>query len=226
MKNQDQTSPSWQAFIEGPIYADDQALWRDDLAFAIIAEHPGLRESISGRVAPLLIQTVGLVRALTGVDLLAIACGRRPAQGLCLGFGMNTLEPYDLLQVFELDRVHAYEWIAAQVVEAAQTLQALRHHEPSLPTRIRLHQGTISDLSTLADVSMRIIYTANVFTWEVPMMPETFARAIQEILRVLADGGVVLSWGSAGVLEAHLAQHGRMLLSSSLVSIFQKGSQP
>jgi hypothetical protein len=226
MQNQDQIPLLWQAFIEGPMYADDQVPWRDDLAFAMIAEHPGLRDSISGRVAPALTQAIGLVRALTGVDLLAVICSRRPAQGLCLGFGMNALEPYDLLRVCELDRVHAYEWIAAQVVEAAQMLQALRHDEPSLPTRIRLHQGTISDLSALADASIQIIYTASVFTWEVPMMPETFARAMQELLRVLVDGGVVLSRGSAGVLEAHLARHGRTLLSSSLMSIFQKGSQP
>ena len=222
MQNQEQTPLPWQAFIEGPIYADDHAPWRDDLAFAIIAEHPGLRDSISGRVAPALTQAIELVQALTGVDLLAIVCGQRPAQGLCLGFGMNTLEPYDLLQVFELDRVYAYEWIAAQVVEAAQTLQALRYHEPALPTRIRLHHGTISDLGTLAAASIQIIYTASVFTWEIPMMPETFARTIQEILRVLADGGVVFSRGSAGVLEAHLVRHGHMLLSSTDVSISER----
>jgi hypothetical protein len=88
-----------------------------------------------------------------------------------------------------------------------------------------LHHGTVSDLSALADASIRVIYTANVFTWEIPMMPETFSKAIQEILRVLVDGGVVLSRGSAGVLEAHLAQHGRMLLPLSLISVFQRGGQ-
>ena len=55
------------------------------------------------------------------------------------------------------------------------------------------------------------------------MMPETFRKAIQEILRVLADSGVVLSRGSAGVFEAHLARHGRLLLPTAHMSVFQKG---
>lgn len=215
----------WQAFLAGPVYADDHAPWRADPAFVEIAAHPGLRDSIGGRVAPALTQAIGLVQALSGVDLLEVVGAHRPARGLCLGFGMNSLEPYDVLQVFGLDQVHAYEWVAEQVLEAAQTLQALRLAEPSLPTRIRLHHGTVSDLSALADASMRVIYTANVFTWEIPMMPETFSKAVREILRVLVDGGVVLSRGSAGVLEAHLARHGRLLLQLALMSVFQKGGQ-
>jgi Methyltransferase domain len=215
----------WQAFIAGPVYADDHAPWCTDRAFVEIAAHPGLRDSIGGRVAPALRQAIGLVQALTGVDLVEVVGARRPAQGLCLGFGMNSLEPYDVLQVFRLDQVHAYEWVAEQVLEAAQTLQALRLEDSSLPTRIRLHHGTVSDLRALADASIRVVYTANVFTWEIPMMPETFSKAIQEILRVLVDGGVVLSRGSAGVLEARLARHGRMLLPLSLTSVFQKGGQ-
>jgi Methyltransferase domain len=225
MHNHDQTPPPWQAFIAGSVYADEQAPWRADRAFVEIAAHPGLRDSIGGRVAPALRQAIGLVQALTGVDLVEVVGGQRPAQGLCLGFGMNSLEPYDVLQAFRLDQVHAYEWVAEQVLEAAQTLQALRLEEPSLPRRIRLHHGTVSDLRALADASIGLIYTANVFTWEVPMMPETFNKAIQEIFRVLVDGGVVLSRGSAGVLEAHLARHGRMLLPLSLISVFQKGGQ-
>ena len=46
--------------------------------------------------------------------------------------------------------------------------------------------------------------------------------AIGEIGRVLAEGGVVLSRGSSGALEAELAQHGRMLLQTPLVSVFQR----
>jgi hypothetical protein len=223
MQNQYHTPFPWQAFIAGPVYADDQTPWRADPAFTEIAAHPGLRDSVGGRIAPALTQALELVRAIAGIDLLEVMGARRPAWGLCLGFGMNSLEPYDLLQVFQLDQVHAYEWVAEQVIEAAQTLQALQLDDPFLPSRIRLHHGTLSDLCTLADASIRVIYTAHVFTWEVPMMPETFSKAIQEVLRVLADGGVVLSRGSAGVFEAHLAPHGRLLLPTSHMSVFQKG---
>ena len=146
----------------------------------------------------------------------------QPVQGLCLGFGMNLLEPYDLLQVFKLARVHAYEWIGEHVVEAAQAFQALRAADPLLPDRVRLHHGTIGDLSALADGSMHVVYTANVFNPEIPMTDETFARAVQEIVRVLEVGGVVLSRGSAGGLETELAQYGRMLLHTPLVSAFEK----
>jgi hypothetical protein len=213
---------TWQAFIAGPVYAHLAPPWHADPAFAVISEHPGLRDNIGGRIVPVLTLAVELVYAMTGIDLLAAVQAHRPAQGLCLGFGMNALEPYDLLQGFALDRVHAYEWIAEQVIEAAQTLQTLRADDPLLPTRIRLHHGTISNLQAITDASIGVIYTANVFNWEIPMMPETFAGVIQEILRVLTDGGVLLSRGSAGILEEHLACHGRMVLSNQLVSVFQK----
>ena len=211
----------WQEFVEGEIHADAQAPWRDDPAFALLLEFPGLRESVGGRIAAALTQAIGLVRALTRVDLLKVARANAPAQGLCLGFGMNALEPYDLLRVFQLDVVHAYEWVGEQVVEAAQALQALRAEDPLLPTRIRLHHGTISDLRALADGSIRVVYVANVFNPEIPMAPETFGRALEEIVRVLGAGGVVLSRGSSGALEAELAQHGRLLLQTPLVSVFQ-----
>jgi len=167
-------------------------------------------------------QAVGLVRALARVDLLEVVRSQGAAQGLCLGFGMNALEPYDLLQVFALDRVYAYEWIGEHIVEAAQMFQALRAQDASLPARLRLHHGTISDLSALTDGAVRVAYVANVFNPEVPMTPETFARAVREIVRVLGAGGVVLSRGSAGVLEAELARHGRMLLQTPLISVFAK----
>ncbi len=212
----------WRNFIAGELYADAQAPWRDDPAFALLLELPGLRESIGGRISGALNQAIGLVRALARVDLLEVVCTRRPARGLCLGFGMNTLEPYDLLQVFGLERVHAYEWIGAHIVEAAQTLQALRAEDALLPTRIRLHHGTISDLSAIADGSIRVVYVGNVFNPEIPMTDETFAGALREIARVLAAGGVVLSRGSSGALEAGLAQYGRMLLQTPLISVFEK----
>ena len=41
-------------------------------------------------------------------------------------------------------------------------------------------------------------------------------------MRILADGGLVLSRGSSGVLEGKLAQYGRMLMQTPLVSVFQK----
>lgn len=163
-----------------------------------------------------------MVRATADVDLLDIARAQRPAQGLCLGFGMNALEPYDLLRVFDLDRVHAYEWIGEQVEEAARTLHELRTDDPLLPGRIRLHHESLSNLRALADASIRIVYTANVFNAEIPMTSETFHGAVRDMLRVLSAGGVVISRGSIGTLEAHLAPHGRMLLQTGLVSVFQK----
>ena len=212
----------WKEFVEGEIHANAQAPWRDDPAFALLLEFPGLRESVGGRIAAALTQVIGLVRALTRVDLLKVARVGAAAQGLCLGFGMNALEPYDLLQVFQLDVVHAYEWVGEHVIEAAQALQALRDEDPLLPTRIRLHHGTISDLRALAEGSIRVVYVANVFNPEIPMVPETFGRALEEIVRVLGAGGVVLSRGSSGALEAELARHGRMLLQTPLVSVFQR----
>ncbi len=212
----------WRDFIVGELYADVQAPWRNDPAFALLLGLPGLRESIGGRSSGALNQAIGLVRALAQVDLLEVIRVNKPAQGLCLGFGTNTLEPYDLLQVLRLDRVHAYEWIGAHVVEAAQTLQALRAEDPLLPTRIRLHHGTISDLNAIADGTIRVAYVANVFNPEIPMTDETFARALREIVRVLNGGGIVLSRGSSGALEAGLAQHGRMLLQTPLISVFER----
>src|SRR6266540_2912489 len=138
---------AWKEFVEGQIHADAQAPWRNDPAFALLLEFPGLRESVGGRIAVALTQAIGLVRALAQVDLLEVVQASAPAQGLCLGFGMNALEPYDLLRVFELDVVHAYEWVGEHVIEAAQALAALRAEDPLLPTRIRLHHGTISDHS-------------------------------------------------------------------------------
>jgi hypothetical protein len=212
----------WQIFIEGQVYAPADAPWCDDPAFAVITEHAGLRDSLGGDVARALTLALEMVRATADVDLLDIARARRPAQGLCLGFGMNALEPYDLLRVFGLDRVHAYEWIGEQVVEAARMLQELRADDPLLPGRIRLHQESLSNLSALPDASIRIVYTANVFNAEIPMTPETFHGAVREMLRVLSAGGVVISRGSIGSLETHLAPHGRMLLRTGLVSVFQK----
>ncbi len=219
-----ESKTTWEAFIDGPLYISAHPPWCDDAAFAMIAAHPGLRHSLGGHVASALTLAVDWVQALSGLDVVATACAPRPAQGLCLGFGQHALEAYDLLQVFALDRVHAYEWIAAEVIAAARTLQSLRRHEPLLPTRLRLHHGTLSDLHALADASIRVIYTAHVFNHEIPMTPETFAAALQEMLRVLAEGGMILSRGSTGRLEAQLARHGRMLLHNPLVSVFQKGS--
>lgn len=213
---------NWRDFIAGELYPEAQVPWRDDPAYGLLLQVPGLRESIGGRSAAALHQAIGLVRALTGIDLHAGERANRPAQGLCLGFGMNLMEPYDLLQVFKLNRVHAYEWIGEHVTEAAQALQALRTTDQLLPDRLRLHHGIISDLCALADGSIRVVYTANVFTPEIPMTEETFAGAVQEILRVLEAGGILLSRGSHGVLEATLTPHGRMLLQTPLVSVFAK----
>jgi hypothetical protein len=215
--------PEWQAFIAGPVYSVAQAPWHDDPAFAIIAAHPGLRDSIGGHVAAALQLTLHMARVLAQVELLTVVQTQRPAYGLCLGFGMHALEPYDLLHVFNLDQVHAYEWVAEHIVEAAYTLQALRRHEPDLPTRLRLHHSTLANLQALADGSIRIVYAANIFNNEIPMTAETFGSAVQEILRVLADGGIVLSRGSSGRLENALAPHGCLLLQTPVVAVFQKG---
>ncbi len=214
----------WRDFIEGPLHSAAQAPWRHDPAYAVLAEEAGLRDSIGGHVASALTQVLGLVQALTQVDLKAVIHATRPAWGLSLGFGMNVLEPHDLLQILELDGVHAYEWIDEQVIEAAQTLQSLRAEAPDLPSRLRLYHGTIGDLSALADGSVRVVHVANVFNWEIPMMPETFDAAVRELLRVLGDGGIVFSRGSAGVLEESLAPHGQWLLHTPQVTVFQKES--
>src|SRR5262245_30957298 len=212
----------WRDFVEGELYTDAQAPWCDDPAFALLLHVPGLRESIGGRATAALHQAIGLVRALAGVDLLEGVRTHQPAQGLCLGFGMNGLEPYDLLQAFALERVYAYEWIGGHIIEAAQMLQGLRVEDASLPTRIRLHHGTISDLGAIADGTIQVAYMANVFNPEIPMTTETFARAVREIVRVLAVGGIVLSRGSSGVLEGELTRYGRMLLQTPLIWVIMK----
>jgi hypothetical protein len=214
--------PDWQAFIEGSLYLSSRPPWHDDPAFAMILEQPGLRDCIGGPLAPALTMACGLVRALTQHDIMAQLRSRRPAHGLCLGIGMNAMEPYDLLHALQLDCVHACEWIGEHIVEAAETLQALCRNDPSLPQRIRLHHASIRDLSFLPDASIQVIYTANMFTWEVPMLQETFDLAMQEIRRVLAAGGIVFSKGSAGELEKQLAPYGRMLLPYPPVTVFQK----
>ena len=211
-------------FIEGPIYTETEAPWRDDPAFALLCQYPGLRDSVGGNVADALTQAIGLVQAMARTDLRTVVHHRKPANGLCLGFGMNLLEPYELLRTFALDCVHAYEWMREQVLDAARACAALQRQEPSLlPAHIRLHHGTISDLSALVDRSIRVVYTANVFNREIPMSTETFSCALGEMLRVLDSDGIVLSRGSADVLETELAQHGQLLLHTPLISVFQKG---
>src|SRR5262245_53504439 len=166
-------------FIEGPVYAEAEAPGHDDPAFALLCQYPGLRDSVGGNGAEALTQAIGLVQAIVRTDLRTIVHQRKPANGLCLGFGMNLLEPYNLLRTFALDCVHAYEWMREQVLDAARAYASLQSQEPSLlPTQIRLHHGTISDLSTLTDHSIRVVYTANVFNREIPMSAETFYRAI------------------------------------------------
>jgi hypothetical protein len=213
---------SWRKFIVGPLYADSDAPWRTDPAYQFLLQFSGLRDAVGGQVAPALTQAVGLVQALAQVDLHALARQHRPALGLCLGFGMNMFEPYDLLQVFALDCVHAYEWIGEHVVEAAQSLHAFKAAEYDLSARIRLHHGTMSDLGALAGNSVRVAYVANVFNPEIPMAPETFSQAVSELLRVLEREGVIISRGSSGVFEEALAGHGKLLLQMPLVSVFQK----
>lgn len=213
-------------FIEGPVYADTETPWRDDPAFALLCQYPGLRDSVGGHVADALTQAIGLVQAMTKIELRTVVHQRKPANGLCLGFGMNLLEPYDLLRTFALDCVYAYEWMREQVLDAARACATLQSQEPSLlPTQLRLHHGTISDLSALTDRSIRVVYVANVFNREIPMTAGTFDRALSEMLRVLDNGGVVLSRGSSDVLEAELVQHGRLLLHTPLISVFQKGAE-
>jgi len=220
-----QLTPSEMAFLAGPVYAEAETPWRDDPAFMLLSQYPGLRDSVGGRVADALTQAIGLVQALARVDLRALAQQRRPATGLCLGFGMNLLEPYDLLRTFALDCVHAYEWMSEQVLDAARTYGALQRQDPVLlSTHLRVHHGTISELSAVADHSVGIVYVANVFNREIPMTAATFDRALMEILRVLTSGGIVLSRGSADALETELAPHGRFLLHIPLISVFQKGA--
>ena len=216
------TIEPWHDFIEGVVYPNDEAPWRDDPAYAAILEHPGLRDSIGGHVAPALQQAIGLVQAMAQVDVLEVMRIDRPVSGLCLGFGTNSQEPYDLLKTFELDCVHAYEWIGEHVTEAAKAFETVRTSERQLSTHIRLHHGTVRDLSALGDDSMHVIYTANMFTREIPMTEQTFEQSMQEILRVLAPSGFVISRGSAGILEQYLAQHLKVLLQNPLVSVLQK----
>jgi hypothetical protein len=218
-----QLTDGWQEFLAGPLYSDAEVPWRDDPAYALLLQFSGLRDSVGGQVAPALTQAIGLVQALARVDLLGLVRQQRPAYGLSLGFGMNLREPYDLLQTFELDAVHGYEWIGEHVVEAARSLQVLRTSVPDLATRIRLHHETMSDLSALATGAIRVVYVANVFNPEIPMAPDTFAAIVREVLRVLEPTGVLISRGSSGVLEEALMPHGRMLLRNPLVSVFQKG---
>ena len=216
-------TPAESAFLAGPVYAEAEAPWHDDPAFTLLSQYPGLRDSVGGRVADALTQAIGLVQAMAQVDLRASIHRLRPAVGLCLGFGMNLLEPYDLLRTFALDCVHAYEWMSDQVLDAARTYAALQSQDPTVhPTSLRLHHGTISNLGALADQSIRIVYIANVFNREIPMTAVTFDRAVSEILRVLDHGGVVLSRGSSDALETELAPHGQFLLHIPLISVFQK----
>lgn len=216
-------TPAESAFLAGPVYTEAEAPWRNDPAFTLLSQYPGLRDSVGGRVADALTQAIGLVQAMTQVDLHVITHQHRPATGLCLGFGMNLLEPYDLLRTFALDCVHAYEWMSDQVFDAARTYAALQSQDPTvLSTSLRLHHGTISDLRALADRSIQIVYVANVFNREIPMTAVTFDQALSEILRVLDHGGVVLSRGSSDTLETALVPHGRFLLHIPLISVFQK----
>ena len=60
------------------------------------------------------------------------------------------------------------------------------------------------------------------FNREIPMSEETVNGGVQEMLRVLANDGFILSRGSAGMLEQQLARQCRTLLNNPLVSVFQK----
>ena len=216
------TPESWSDFIEGPVYPDNAVPWLHDPAYATTLEHPGLRDRIGSHVAPALQQAIGLVQAIAQVNVLDVVRSHRPAVGLSMGFGSNAQEPYDLLKTFELDCVHAYEWIGEHIIEAAKAFETLRANEPRLTTRIRLHHGTVSDLSALNTASLHLIYTANMFNREIPMSEDTFERSLQEIVRVLAPRGCLISRGSAGVLEPSLAQYLQVLLENPLVSVLQK----
>lgn len=219
-------SEPWSDFIEGSVYSDNAVPWQRDPAYTTLLEHPGLRDSIGSHVAPALQQAIGLVQAMTQVNLLDVVCSHRPAVGLSLGFGSNAQEPYELLKTFELDCVHAYEWIGEHVVEAAKAFERLRANEPRLTVRVRLHHGTVSDLSALNTSSIHLIYTANMFNREIPMSEDTFERSMQEIMRVLTPRGCLISRGSAGVLEQSLAQYLHVLLENPLVSVLQKEPRP
>ena len=212
----------WHDFIAGRVYPDNTVPWRHDPAYAAILEHPGLRDRIGGHVAHALQQAIGLVQAVAQVNVLEVVRSHRPAVGLSLGFGSNAQEPYDLLKTFALDCVHAYEWVGEHIIEAAKAFETLRANEPRLTTRIRLHHGTVCDLSALNSSSVHLIYTANMFNREIPMAEDTFERSMQEIVRVLAPRGCLISRGSAGILEQHLAQYLHVLLENPLVSILQK----
>ncbi len=216
------TPGSWSDFIDGPVYPDNAAPWRHDPAYATILEYPGLRDSIGSHVASALRQASGLVQAMAQMNFLDVVRSHRPAIGLSLGFGSNAQEPYELLKTCELDCVHAYEWIGEHIVEAARAFETLRVNEPRLTARIRLHHGTVSDLSALNTSSIHLIYTANMFNREIPMSGDTFEQSMQEIVRVLAPRGCLISRGSAGVLEQSLAQHLQVLLENPLVSVLQK----
>ena len=213
---------AWRDFIEEDVYADPAVPWREDPAYSVILAHPGLRDGIGGSSARALQQAVGLVHAVCGVDLFALTAGRQPAVGLCLGFGSNVSEPYDIFTTCGLDRVHAYDWVGAHVVEAAQAFDTLRRTEPELADRLRLHHGTVSNLSALEDASVHVIYTANVFNREIPMSDETFDRALDEIVRVLAPDGWLVSRGSAGRLETGLQRRLGVLFDNPLVSVLQQ----
>ena len=216
------TPESWSDFIEGPVYPDNAVPWLHDPAYATILEYPGLRDCIGRHIAPALQQAIGLVQAMAQVHVLDVVRSHRPAIGLSLGFGSNAQEPYELLKACELNCVHAYEWIGEHIVEAARACETLRVNEPRLTARIRLHHGTVSDLSALNTSSIHLIYTANMFNREIPMSGDTFERSMQEIVRVLAPSGCLISRGSAGVLEQYLAQHLQVLLENPLVSVLQK----
>ncbi len=216
------TPASWSDFIEGFVYPDNAVPWQRDPAYRTILEYPGLRANIGSHVSSALQQAIGLVQAMTRVNILDVVRGHCPAIGLSLGFGSNVEEPYDLLKIFELDCVHAYEWVGGHIIEAAKAFERLRADNPRLTTSIRLHHGTVSDLSALDTSSIRLIYTANVFNREMPMTKDTLERSLQEIVRVLTPGGCLISRGSAGVLERSLAQDLHALLENPLVSVLQK----
>ncbi len=217
---------SWADFIEGGVSPDNAVPWRHDPAYAAILEHPGLRDSIGRHVAAALRQASGLVQAMAQVNVLDGVRSHHPTIGLSLGFGSNAQEPYDLLTTFALDRVHAYEWVGEHVIEAAKAWEMLRADDPRLTTRLRLHHGTVSDLRALNTASIHLIYTANLFNREIPMTQETFERSVQEIVRVLAPSGCLISRGSAGVLEQSLAPYLHVLLGNPLVSVLQKAPGP